>query len=175
MDGIIYGSRYGTTRRYAEELARRTGLEARPFGDVDNINEYQTLAYLGALCAGGVMGMKKTFAKLANVQDKTIVIATVGVADPTNEQNTSSIKQSMARQLAPEVLSHAHIFHLRGGIDYSKLSLHHRAMMSLLCKKARSLPEEEQTAEVHAMLETYGKQVDFTDFNSLDQIVDVLT
>ena len=31
MDGIIvYGSKYGTTRRYAEELSRLTGLSAIP-------------------------------------------------------------------------------------------------------------------------------------------------
>ena len=34
MDGlIVYGSKYGTTRRYAEELSRLTGLPAIPCGE----------------------------------------------------------------------------------------------------------------------------------------------
>lgn len=44
--------------------------------------------------------------------------------------------------------------------------------MSLLAKKVKKLPEEQQNAETRAMLETYGKQVDFVDFSLLQPIVD---
>ena len=43
-------------------------------------------------------------------------------------------------------------------------------MMALLVKKVAKLPEEQQNAETRAMLETYGKRVDFVDFNSLQPI-----
>jgi hypothetical protein len=39
-----------------------------------------------------------------------------------------------------------------------------------LVKKVKSLPPEKQNAETRAMLETYRKQVDFIDFESLRQI-----
>ena len=58
---VVYGSQYGTARQYAEELARRTGIEARQYDSVGEINQYDTIAYVGALYAGGVLGMKKTF------------------------------------------------------------------------------------------------------------------
>ena len=171
---VIYGSQYGTTRQYAEELARRTGVEARRYDSVGDINQYDTIAYVGALYAGGVLGMKKTFASLASCEGKTIAIATVGLADPADPHNVESIEENMRRQLPGKVFEAAHIFHLRGGIDYSRLGFKHRTMMRLLCGKAKNLPEDEKNAEVRAMLETYGKQVSFVDFNSLGQIVDVL-
>lgn len=171
---VIYGSQYGTTKQYAEELARRTDIEARQYDSVGDINRYDTIAYIGALYAGGVLGMKKILARLANCEGKTIAIATVGLADPTDPENDANIEENMRRQLSEEVFEAAQIFHLRGGIDYSKLGFKHRTMMRLLCNKAKNLPEKEKNAEVRAMLETYGKQVSFVDFDSLDQIVAVL-
>ena len=70
MKVIIYGSQYGTTKKYADELGRRIGIEVKNFEDISDINIYDTIIYFGALYAGGVMGMKKTFAKLSLVEDK---------------------------------------------------------------------------------------------------------
>lgn len=171
MDVIIYGSRYGTARQYAEELARRTGADVFPYDEVDDADRYETIVYIGSLYAGGVLGMKKTFAKLGDCCGKRIVIATVGLADPENQENVDNIEGGMRAQLSDEVYRAARAFHLRGGIDYSRLGIKHKAMMALLHKKAQGLPEEKQTAEVRAMIETYGKRVSFVDFGSLDKIV----
>lgn len=118
--------------------------------------------------------MKKTIAKLTDPQGKNIAIAMVGLSDPAGPENVANIEESMKAQLPEDVFESAHIFHLRGGIDYSKLKFTHKTMMKLPCKKAENLPEEEKNAEVRAMLETYGKRVDFVDFDGLDQIVAVL-
>lgn len=171
---VIYGSKYGTAKQYAEELARRTGLEVWQYDEIGDINQYDTIAYIGALYAGGVVGMKKTFAKLASCAGRTIVIATVGLADPTDAENVENIEGNMRRQLSAEVFKAAHIFHLRGGIDYSKLGFKHKTMMKLLCNKAKKLPEEQKNAEVRAMLETYGKQVSFVDFDTLEPLIAAL-
>lgn len=61
---IIYGSIYGTTKMYAEELVRETKISAIPFKILDDINNYDTIIYLGALYAGGVLGLAKTFKKI---------------------------------------------------------------------------------------------------------------
>ena len=171
---VIYGSQYGTARQYAEELARRTGVEACRYDGIGDVNQYDAIAYIGALYAGGVVGMKRTFAKLASCAGRTILIATVGLADPADAENVENIRGNMRRQLSAEVFEAACIFHLRGGIDYAKLGLKHRAMMKLLCNKAKNLPEEEKSAEVRAMLETYGKHVSFVDLGALDPLVGVL-
>ena len=174
MKIIIYGSQYGTARKYAEELAKRSNIEIKSYKDVTDIDQYNTVVYIGSLYAGGVLGMKKTLAKISQCQKKKIIIATVGLADPADTENTDKIKNSMKRQLSKKLYENAYIFHLRGGIDYSCLNFKHKTMMGLLYKKAVGLPEEKKNAEIKAMIETYNQKVNFVDFESLNRLTDCI-
>ena len=169
---IVYGSYYGTTKRYAEELSKRTNIKVISFKKINQqINDYDNIIYLGGLYAGGVLGMSKTLKKLNNISNKKILIATVGLSDPTDEVNKNNIRNNIKNQIPKEVLEKAKIFHLRGGIDYSKLNFAHKTMMKLLYNAVKNLPEEKQTAEDRAMIETYNKKVNFIDFSDLDKII----
>ena len=106
---IIYGSYYGTTKQYAEELSKRTNIEAISFKNVKEINDYNNIIYLGGLYAGGVLGMSKTIKKLKNVPSKKIIIATVGLSDPTDEINKKNIKDNIKRQIPKKVFEKAKI------------------------------------------------------------------
>lgn len=168
---IIYGSQYGTAKMYAEELSKKTNIKADSYENIKNIGKYETIIYIGALYAGGVLGMAKTFKKISNCESKKIIIATVGLADPMDIENTNNIKNGMKRQLPKEIYERAYIYHLRGGIDYSKLNFAHKTMMSLLYKKAKNLPEEKKIAEVKAIIDTYNQKVNFVDFSVLESII----
>ena len=168
---IIYGSHYGTTKQYAEELSRRTNIEAISFENVKEINNYDKIIYLGGLYAGGVLGMTKTLKKLNKISNKTIILVTIGLSDPTDEKNINNIRNNIKSQIQKEIFEKAKIFHLRGGIDYSKLNFVHKTMMKLLYNAVKNLPNEKQTAENRAMIETYNKKVDFIDFSGLDKII----
>ena len=52
-------------------------------------------------------------------------------------------------------------------------SLETRTMMSLLYRKAKSLPEEQKLAEIKAMIETYNKEVNFMDLSCLETIIEI--
>lgn len=171
MKIIIYGSHYGTAKLYAEELSKETNIKAENYENIKSIDEYDTIIYIGALYAGGVLGMSKTLKTISNCENKKIIIATVGLADPMDIENINNIKSGIKRQLSSEVYERAYIYHLRGGIDYSKLNFAHKTMMSLLYKKAKGLPEEKKTAEVKAMIDTYNQKVNFVDFSSLKNII----
>ena len=168
---IIYGSHYGTTKQYAKELSRRTNIEAISFENVKEINNYDKIIYLGGLYAGGVLGMSKTLKKLNKISNKTIILVTIGLSDPTDEKNINNIRNNIKSQIQKEIFEKAKIFHLRGGIDYSKLNFVHKTMMKLLYNAVKNVPNEKQTAENRAMIETYNKKVDFIDFSGLDKII----
>ena len=168
---IIYGSKYGTTKKYASELSKKINCEVISYNDVVNLKNYDSIIYLGALYAGGVLGMSKTLKKINNPNEKELIVITVGLADPYDEQNVKTINKGIERQVSPEIFNHLNIFHLRGGIDYSKLDFKYKTMMRLLYNKAKKIPEEKQTAEVKTMIETYNSVVDFVDFDELDKIV----
>lgn len=168
---IIYGSQYGTARAYAEKLSERTNIQAAAFTEVGDIAGYDTVVYIGGLYAGGVMGMSKTLKRLGDISGKKLIIVTVGLADPNDKANIGNIREGIKRQLPPEVYEAAAVFHLRGGIDYSRLSFKHKTMMGLLYQKAKNLPEDKKSAEVRAMIDTYNSKVDFTDFACLEGII----
>ena len=167
---IIYGSRYGSAKRYAERLAEMTGIALVEYKEANTLHDYDRIVYLGSLYAGGVTGLKQTVSKMTLQQE--LMVATVGLADPTDAANVAHIRLSIKSQIPMHFYDENRLFHLRGAIDYTKLNIKYRLMMSLLVKKVEKLPVEQQNAETRAMLATYGKQVDFVDFGSLQPIVD---
>ena len=100
-----------------------------------------------------------------------IIIATVGLADPSDKTNEFNIRNNMKSQLKKEIFENAKIFHLRGGIDYKKLNFVHKTMLKLLYNKVKNLPKDKQTPEDKAMIETYNKKVSFINFSDLDKII----
>lgn len=168
---IIYGSIYGTSKRYADELGRRIQVEAVSYKELKDINEYTNVIYVGGLYAGGVCGMSKTLKKWKKEEKKSLCIISVGVSNHRAQKNVDAIRKNIKMQLPDELYQMARIYHLRGGINYSKLSGPHKVMMGLLYKKCKSIPEEQRDEETKALIETYNQIVDFVNFDDLDVIV----
>ena len=171
---IVYGSQYGSTRRYAEKLSEQTGIPAVSYKDASTLSDKDIIVYLGGLYAGGVLGLAKTLRGLSLQDGQKLILVTVGLTDPSEPENQHNIRTSLQRQLPAELLDRAKIFHLRGGIDYQKLSFGHRTMMKLLYQSLQRTPFEKQTAENRAFTESYGKHGDFTDFRALETIIQAI-
>lgn len=167
---IIYGSCYGTARKYAEMLGESTGFLVKSYTEAGNLNEFDRIIYVGSLYAGGVLGLSKTIKNCDSVQFKKLVVVTVGLSDPENIKNADNIKRSLKKQLSDDIYANAEIYHLRGGIDYEKLNFRHKMMMKLLYNQAKKIPVEKQDAETKSMIETYNQRVDFVDESSLKKI-----
>ena len=166
---IVYAGKYGTTERYARYLAEKIGILAVSADAAPMNPDAMMIIHFGALYAGKVMGLQNTLRILP--ARARLVLVTVGLVDVQDAECVAHIRQAISRQVPEEVLRRTDIFHLRGGIDYQKLSFVHKTMMTLLCGKVRRLPEEQKTAEIRVMLETYGQTVDFTDLHSLDPVI----
>lgn len=132
---------------------------------------YERIIYVGGLYAGGVMGMARTAKKIPVDQCKKFVVITVGLADPADEKNIQNIRTSALRQIPKPLADKTEFYHLRGGIDYEKLSFRHRMMMKLLYEQVKKQPVGERDADTRAMLETYGQKVSFVDTECLEDIV----
>ena len=167
---IIYGSQYGTTERYAKRFSEIVHFPAVTYESVNDLAQYGQIVYFGALYAGGIKGLRKIIKILPN--GVKLMIVTVGLADVHDKENINNIRKAMAKQVPENIMKSADIFHLRGGIDYQKLSFRHETMMTLLYHKAKGLPEDKKTAEVNAMIETFNSKVDFVDYVSLAPVIE---
>lgn len=171
---IVYGSRYGSAQRYARALSEQTGLPAVPYQEAPSLREADTLVYIGGVYAGGVLGLKKVLGRFPMGEGRRLVVATVGIADPALEETRRNLRAALARQIPAGILEQAQIIHLRGALDYARLSRGHRTLLGLLSRMLRAAPAENRSAEDNALLESYGKQVDFVDTGALEPIVRLL-
>lgn len=173
---VIYESKYGSTRRYAEWIGKALSCPVftRKQFPSRTIPHYDTIIYGGGLYAGGVSGIKFITQNWHSLSERTVILFTCGLADPENPENLSHIRDSLSKTLPEEILTHLHLFHLRGGLDYPRLSFLHKSMMSMLrkmlSKKDPSMLIEEDR-QLLKLLETQEKSVDFTDQNTIQTLV----
>ena len=90
---IIYGSQYGTTKRYAEKFAEMMDFPVISYENVKNVTDYERVIYFGGLYAGGVKGLKSTVRKLSS--NIKLIIVTVGLADVCDQENISNIRSAI--------------------------------------------------------------------------------
>lgn len=166
---VIYKSRYGFAETYARWLAEALGAELLVTDRVKaaDLQNYDTIVYGGGLYAGGVSGIDLITKNFESIKSKNLYLFTVGAADVADPENIAGIKASLSRVLTPPMLQAIKIYHLRGGVKYSGMSLIHRTMMGMMMKMVRKKSESELRTEDKMMLETYGKDIDFTDRRTL--------
>lgn len=161
---VIYKSKYGATGKYAKWIAEDLSCDIYERSKVKlmDLESYNTIIYGGGLYAGGVKGidlLTKNFDKLCN---KNLILFTCGLADPSNKENTDHIKTSLNKIFTSQMREKIKVFHLRGSINYAKLSPVHKAMMAMLHKIISGKDPQSLNNEDKQMLSTYGKSVDFT-------------
>ncbi len=162
---VAYSSKYGSTGRYAEWIA--SALNADLFTaqkiNVNILSQYDIVIYGGGLYAGGIAGVKL----VTNTPCKNLIVFTVGLADPHITDYSAIINKNFT----PELLAETKFFHLRGGIDYKKLSPVHKVMMAMMKGMIEKKPESQREAEDKEFLSTYNSKVNFEDKGTIDSMV----
>jgi menaquinone-dependent protoporphyrinogen IX oxidase len=164
---VVYKSTYGSTKQYAEWIAEELNASLFEATSIkpSQMLEFDTVIYGGGLYASGINGVKL----VTKNPCKSLVVFTVGAADP----NTTDYSEILSKNFTHEFLSKIKVFHLQGGIDYSKLGVIHKTMMAMLKKmRVDSKPQEQRSDEDAEFLETYGKKFDYTDKAAIKPLVD---
>lgn len=171
---IIFESKYGTTKRYAEWIAEAlscTLLETKNARPRD-LEAADTIIYGGGLYAGGVSGIKFLIKNQSLLTGKKLILFTCGLASPEIPKNVSHIREALAQTIPADMFETMTLFHFHGGIDYTKLNFIHKTMMKMLCNMLAKKDESALTSEDKLMLETYGKTLDFTNQKSIQPLVE---
>lgn len=168
---IIFGSKYGSARKYAMTLSDKLRLDVHDYSKVRVDENYDLVLYVGSLYAGGVLGLKQFLKRTKIYNFKKMFIITVGISDPKNIENIRNIENNVYKQLPKNMDKKVDLFHIRGKLDYSNLSLKHKMMMKLLYHHSKKIPFEKQTEETKLFISTYNKKVDYIDLSSLEDII----
>jgi menaquinone-dependent protoporphyrinogen IX oxidase len=171
---IIYFSKYGTTKKYAEWLAEELAGDIVSINDFNQniLNNYEIIILGSGLYAGNIEGLnifKKNYETLKN---KKIILFTCGLADYSKEENKNSIYRRIEKELPEEIIEKIKIFYLRGGINYKKLILKHKIMMWMVKKMRLRNNKGKLNDEAKEFIETYGKTVDFMNKENIKKIIE---
>lgn len=171
---VIYDSKYGHTKQYAEWIAAECSCAVLPRKQASSaaLSDYDTIIFGGGLYAGGISGINLLTENYDLLSTKKVILFTCGLADPENKENVAHIREALSKVLSPDMMSHFQIFHLRGGIDYSRLNLIHKVMMSMMRKMLLGKNPTERSTEDEELLRTYGKVVDFIERQTLLPLVE---
>lgn len=166
---VTYASKYGTTKRYAQWIAEDLACDLRDSREVNAelLKSYDILIHGGGLYAGGLSGIQTIVKNYDAISNKRIILFSCGLADPEDPENVAHIEAGLEKVLTPEMREKIRQFHLRGGIDYSRLGLTHKAMMAMLRTVMLKKGYDNLRGEDQMMLDTYGGTVDFTNRESL--------
>lgn len=162
---VVYQSKYGATKKYAEWIAAELACDIYWRSDVkaSDLEPYDPILYGGGLYAGGVNGIDLLTKNFNALCGKNLILFTCGLSDPSDQDNTDHIKSSLSKVLTAPMQEKIKVFHLRGAIDYARLGPIHKAMMAVLHKMTARKDFQSLREEDKQMLATYGKAVDFTD------------
>lgn len=153
---VIYKSKTGFTKRYAEIIARELNCEAVDFKGitVEKMSEFDTIVYGGGLYAGMVNGMKKAKEMFDKSAAKRFVVFATG-GTPNNA--TEAVDEVWKNNFTDEELKTIPHFYMQSGICYEKMPLPEKALMkmmaSVLSKKKNK--DNFETGFAEAIKESY--------------------
>ncbi|MGN0527298.1 MAG: flavodoxin domain-containing protein [Acutalibacteraceae bacterium] len=169
MKGIIlYKSKYGATKKYAEWLSEDTGFELKEISKVKSgeLSEYEIIVIGGGIYASDVASLdflKKNFDLL---KDKKIIVFCDG-ASPYEEKAFQEIKNFNMKGK----LSSIPFFYCRGGWDMEKMSFVDRNLCKMLRKAVSKKAPSEYEVWESALMAAGDNKCDWTDREYLKPIL----
>ncbi|MDO5126635.1 MAG: flavodoxin domain-containing protein [Eubacteriales bacterium] len=170
MNGIIlYKSKYGATKKYAQWLSEDTGFESREISKVkvSDLSPYDILVFGGGVYAQGVAGvdfLRKNFNALS---DRKIIVFCDG-ASPYEKKAFDFIKNRVMK----DELKDIPFFYCRGGWDMEAMSFVDRNLCKMLRKAvAKKDPSEYEVWEA-ALMAAGEEKCDWTDRAYLKPILE---
>lgn len=161
---VLYQSKYGATKRYAEMLRQELSCDIFPLADfqLDTAENYGTIVFAGGIYASGISCMKFIHKNLPVLSGKRLAVFAVG-ASPFDEKAFAAVQQHNLKNL-PFAIP---MFYGRGAYDESIMTRKDRALCRLLKKALRKKDPANFEPWMEAFLEADGKHCDWTDTSYL--------
>lgn len=131
---VIYKTKYGATKTYAEWIAEEIGCKTANAKDVsiNDLLKYDTIIYGGGLYAEVINGVSLITKNLEKLKDKKLIVFTTGITPI--ECRDYYDKLVIEKNFKPEMLKNIKIYNFLGKMLLNELSLVHRTALKSLKK-----------------------------------------
>lgn len=172
MKGIIlYTSKYGATKKYAEWIAEETGFDCieTKKAKIEEIKQYNTVILGGGIYASGIAGLSFLRKNISQLKGKKVIIFCDG-ASPYEE---AAFQQIVDHNLKGD-LSELPCYYCRGAWDMEAMSFTDRNLCKMLQKAvAKKKPEDCEIWE-KALMEAGNTKHDWTEKSYIKPILEAI-
>lgn len=168
---IIYKSAYGTAKAYAEYLANKQNTVAIEASNVDihQMSENEEIIFFAGFYGPKLNGIDLIINNWQTLANKKITICTTSLVDPEIPENKAKLQEYLKMTLPEEVLKGVEVINLAGAIDYKKMTLPHKLLMTALWLKTKLTSRKKWQPEDYDIVNTYGKTLNRVNFNKLER------
>ena len=170
MNGVIlYQSKYGAAKRYADWLSEETGfacIETRK-ADINEISAYDTIILGGGIYASGIAGLSFLKKNISKLTGKKIIVFCCG-ASPYDENALQQIREHNLK----DSLSAIPLFYCRGAWDMDAMSFKDRTLCRLLQKAVAKKTSADHEIWEKALTEAGDHKCDWTDKKYMKPILE---
>ena len=165
---ILYQSKYGATKKYAQWLQEATGFECVETQKVDiiRLQDYDDIVFGGGVYASGVWYLSFLKKNIESLLDKKIAVFYVA-ASPYDEKAYNQMREMHFKDKLQSIPS----FHCRGAWDLDSLNFTDKTLCKMLLKAVAKQDPSTYEPWQKALSEAGTQKCDWTDKKYLDELI----
>lgn len=153
---VVYNSKTGFTRKYAEWIAQELGCKAISVKQA-NYSDYDIILYGGWLMAGKVAGLDKLKSNQV-VRAKKLIIYATGMTGMGDVEAIEKIKND---NLTAAEQKDIPFFYFEGGVNYEKMGFLSKSMLKMVYKSLAK--KQDRTVNETNMMKSLSSSTDHSD------------
>ena len=167
---VLYRSKYGSTKAYAEWIAEELGCKAVDAKGVkiNDLLSYDTIVYGGGLYAEIIAGVTLITKNMDKLAGKKIAVYSTGITPLEYREYYDDMV--IKKNFTPEMMEKIKVFNYLGKMILEEMSLPHRTALKAL-KKLMS-GKENPTEMEKLLVELCDANGDFTDREAIKELVE---
>lgn len=172
MSGVIlYQSKYGATKKYADWLSEETGFQLieTKKAVVRDIAKYDVIVLGGGLYASGIAGLSFLKKNIIALNEKRIIVFCCGASPYEKEAFQEIVNRNMK-----DKLSGIPCFYCRGAFDMDSMSFMDMTLCGMLKKAVSKKDPNEYEIWEKALMAAGDEKCDWTDKRYLDPILETI-
>lgn len=172
MSGIIlFQSKYGAAKKYAEWLSEATGFSCveTKHADLDSVKNHDVIILGGGIYASGIAGLSFLKKHINSLREKKIFIFCCG-ASPYDEDAFQQMKKFNLK----DSLADIPCFYCRGMWDMKAMSFKDRTLCKMLRKAVSKKSPNDYEVWEKALMAAGDEKCDWTDKKYIQPIIESL-
>jgi len=168
---ILYQSKYGATKKYADWLREETGYDVMETkrAKITDMQQYDVIILGGGVYASGILGFNFLKKNISNVSNKKIAVFAVG-ASPYDVDAIKQIRELHFK----DGLSRIPLFYCRGVWNEEKMTFGDRMLCKMLQKAVAKQNPETYEPWQQALMCAVGQSCDWTDKTYLEPLLEYI-